>query len=102
LPGSSQLERVRQTFSLLGDSARLKIIFCLLGGEKCVCQIQQETDARQSVTSHHLNLLKKGRLVSSRREGKNIYYSLADEHISTILQNTYTHIQEEDLHETST
>ena len=94
LPDENSLDSVSRLFSLLGDNARLKIIFCLLSGEKCVCDIQAATGAMQSATSHHLRLLKDNKIIKSRREGKSIFYSCKDEHISTILEIAYTHIKE--------
>ena len=61
----------------------------------CVCDLTELMDINQSAISNHLRLLRNGKLVKSRREGKNVYYSLADSHVATILRNGLEHVRED-------
>ena len=70
----------------LADESRLKIIEFLLDGEKCVCQIMPELDVKQSTTSIHLGKLEKAGIISSRRDGKKIFYKIIDKRIKNILK----------------
>ncbi|MBQ2712400.1 MAG: helix-turn-helix transcriptional regulator [Clostridia bacterium] len=94
IPAVSEVEEMSKLFSLLGDPARLKILFTLFGGERCVCDIQANTGAMQSATSHHLRLLKDNHVLKARREGKSVFYSLDDHHIYSIIELALTHIRE--------
>ena len=84
-------------FKIFGDSTRLGILFALLDGEKKVCDIAKELDMTLSAISHQLRTLKQSRLIKARREGKNVFYSLDDDHVSGILRagmaHFYTHIE---------
>ena len=79
-------------FKIFGDSTRLGIIFALLNGEKKVCDIAKELDMTLSAISHQLRTLKQSRLIKARREGKNVFYSLDDDHVSGILRAGMAHI----------
>ena len=79
-------------FKAFGDNTRIRILCFLLEGEHCVQEISDELSLTQSAVSHQLSLLKNVRLVKSRREGKNIIYSLDDDHVETILRQGLTHI----------
>ncbi|MBE6672486.1 MAG: helix-turn-helix transcriptional regulator [Ruminococcaceae bacterium] len=79
-------------FKIFGDSTRLGILFALLEGEKKVCDIAKELEMTLSAISHQLRTLKQSRLVKSRREGKNVFYSLDDDHVSGILRAGMAHI----------
>lgn len=79
-------------FKIFGDSTRLGILFSLLSGEKKVCDIATELNMTLSAISHQLRTLKQTRLVKTRREGKNIFYSLDDDHVSGILNAGMAHI----------
>ena len=79
---------------MFGDSTRVKILYALLKQELCVCDIAKLLDVTQSAVSHQLRVLKNGKLVRFRRDGKTLYYSLADEHVVRILAQGMEHIEE--------
>ena len=81
-------------FKMFSDSTRLKILCVLSEFEMCVNDIANTLVMSQSAISHQLRILKQSKLVKSRREGKIIFYSLADEHVSTIINNGLKHIEE--------
>lgn len=81
-------------FKLFGDSTRVKILSALFNGEMCVGTITEVLDMTQSAVSHQLRILKSGRLVKSRKEGKWVYYSLNDEHVAMIYRMGLEHIFE--------
>lgn len=81
-------------FKVFGDSTRLKILYSLFEGEKSVGEISDEISISQSAVSHQLKYLKDSNLVKSRREGKSIIYSLADDHVKTIFKTACDHIWE--------
>ncbi len=81
-------------FKLFSDSTRIRILYLLYENEYCVCDIAQSLNMTQSAVSHQLKLLKQGRLIKGRRDGKQIYYSLADEHVVTIIDMGMEHILE--------
>ena len=89
-----QLIEMAELFKMFGDSTRIKILSVLIGGERCVQEITEATCASQSAVSHQLRLLKQARLVRCRRSGKQIYYSLADDHVKTILGIAKEHLEE--------
>lgn len=93
-PPESQLADVAELFKIFGDLTRVRIIFVLFQHEECVRDIAQKLEMTQSAISHQLRVLKQSRLVVSRREGKTIFYSLADAHISSIFGQALEHIQE--------
>lgn len=84
-------------FKIFGDTTRIKILYVLLCSEMCVCDLAQILNMTQSAISHQLRVLKQMDLVKSRREGKTIFYSLADGHITTILSQGLDHIQEDEV-----
>ncbi len=81
-------------FKVLGDSTRLRILHALLAGELCVRDLSGILGMSDSAVSHQLSVLKGARLVRHRREGKVIYYSLTDDHVSSVLQSMRTHLAE--------
>ncbi len=81
-------------FKIFGDSSRIRILYRLLEREYSVNVLADELDMTQSAVSHQLKILKMNKLVRSRREGKQIFYSLADDHVSTILSMGREHIEE--------
>lgn len=81
-------------FKLLGDSTRIKILNVLFCSEMCVCDIAVILGMTQSAISHQLRVLKQGRLVKHRKEGKVVYYSLDDEHVKHIVEQGLHHIKE--------
>ena len=85
LPDEDALYDLAELFKVFGDSTRVRILFALLESELCVCDLSEALDMTQSAISHQLQILRTNKLVKSRREGKQIYYSLADEHVVTII-----------------
>ena len=81
-------------FKILGDSTRLKILLCLEQGEKTVTKLCEDANMTKSAISHQLRVLKNSRIVRYTRNGKNVIYSLADEHVSGILKVAIEHIME--------
>ena len=94
MPDDEKLFRLAEVYKVFGDSTRIRIMCALMGGEMCVCDISGLLGMTQSAISHQLRLLRSHRLVKSRREGKSVFYSLDDEHISAILSQGLRHIQE--------
>jgi ArsR family transcriptional regulator, lead/cadmium/zinc/bismuth-responsive transcriptional repressor len=88
------LYNMSEFFKMFGDGTRLKIINALMLSEMCVCDISALIGMNQSVISHHLTILRDSRVIKFRRDGKIIYYSLCDEHISLIFNQGLTHINE--------
>ena len=93
-PLEEELYDLADLFKIFGDSTRLGILYTLLEGEMRVCDIAEHLGMTLSAISHQLRTLKGARLVKSRREGKTVFYSLDDDHVSGILQAGMTHIQE--------
>ena len=94
LPPDELLYDLGELFKIFGDSTRIKILYALLERELCVCDIAKLMDVTQSAVSHQLRVLKASKLVKFRREGKTVYYSLADEHVIRILSQGMEHIEE--------
>lgn len=94
MPDEQQLLELSEFFKVFGDSTRIKILYVLSQSEMCVCDIATLLQMGQSAISHQLRVLKQMRLVSFRREGKTVFYSLADSHIQTILAQGMEHIEE--------
>ena len=92
LPPDEVLSDLADLFKIFGDSTRIKILYALLRSELCVCDIAKLMDVSQSAVSHQLRVLKGSKLVKFRREGKTLYYSLADEHVFRILSQGMEHI----------
>ena len=87
-----ELIEMAELFKMFGDSTRIKILSLLFEGEKCVQEITEASGSSQSAVSHQLRLLKQARLVRSRRSGKQIFYTLADDHVKTILGMAKEHL----------
>ena len=94
LPEDDTLLDVSELFKVLGDSTRCKILFVLLACEMCVCDLSQLLGMSVSAISHQLRILRQARLVRYRREGKTVFYALADEHVRTLLSQGMEHVQE--------
>ena len=89
-----ELIEMAELFKTFGDSTRIKILCVLFEGEKCVQEITDATGASQSAVSHQLRILKQARLVRARRQGKQVCYCLADDHVKTILGMAKEHLEE--------
>ena len=94
MPDEDKLYDLAEIFKVFGDSTRIKILYVLFEAEMCVCDIAQLLSMNQSAISHQLKILKQNRLVKSRREGKAVFYSLADGHVRTIINQGMEHINE--------
>lgn len=94
LPDEELLYDLADLFKVFGDTTRIKILYALMDGELCVCDLAEIVGTTQSAVSHQLRTLKQARLVKYRREGKSAKYSLADDHVHTMLEQGMTHICE--------
>lgn len=94
MPDEESLYDLAELFKVFGDTTRIRILYVLFEAEMCVCDIAQVLNMTQSAISHQLRVLKQARLVRNRREGKQIYYSLADDHVRTIIGQGMDHIDE--------
>ncbi len=94
MPDEECLYDLAELFKVFGDSTRIRILYALFESELCVCDIAEVLNMTQSAISHQLRVLKQARLVRNRREGKQIYYSLADDHVRTIIGQGMEHIDE--------
>ena len=94
LPDDETLYDLAELFKIFGDSTRIRILYALFEAEMCVCDIATLLGMTQSAISHQLRALKNARLVKARREGKTVFYSLADDHVKTIVFQGLDHILE--------
>lgn len=94
IPEKETLEEIAELFKAFGDATRVQILSNLVGRELCVGDIAQAVDLSQSAISHQLRILKQMHLIKYRRDGKNLLYSLADDHVLTILQMGLEHVLE--------
>ena len=83
-----------ELFKIFGDSTRVRILFLILNGEKCVADIADSLSMTQSAISHQLKILKASKLVKVRRDGKQMFYSLDDDHVKSILELGMEHVNE--------
>ena len=91
-----KIEELAELFKVFGDSTRIRIMLELLREELCVGDLAEILSMTQSAISHQLRILKQNKLVKARREGKSVFYSLADDHVRTIIGQGREHIEEED------
>lgn len=94
MPDEDTLYDLADFFKIFADSTRIKILYVLMCSEMCVCDLAQILSMTQSAISHQLRTLKQMDLVRNRREGKTVFYSLADGHIKTILSQGLEHLEE--------
>ena len=94
MPEEDTLYDLAELFKVFGDSTRIRILYVLFEAELCVCDIAQTLNMTQSAISHQLKILKQSRLVKNRREGKQVFYSLADDHVRTIIDQGREHVEE--------
>src|SRR5690349_6483533 len=88
------VQEIAATFAVLGDPTRVRILDALSGGERCVCDIASLVGISESAVSHQLRLLRGMRLVRPRRAGRQVFYTLDDQHIVQLLRLAVTHVQE--------
>lgn len=93
-PDDTALYDAAELLKVFGDATRIRIIFVLCRGELCVRDIANHLEMTQSAISHQLRVLKQARLVSTRRDGKTIFYSLCDDHVKTIFYHAIEHVME--------
>ena len=94
MPDEEVLYNLSELFKIFGDSTRIRILYVLFESEMCVCDIAQLLNMNQSAITHQLRALKQSKLVKSRREGKTVFYSLADSHVRTIIDQGVEHVTE--------
>ncbi len=94
MPDEEVMMDLGDAFKVFSDSTRLKIMCALIREEMCVCDISALLGMTKSAISHQLRVLKQTNLVKNRREGKVVYYSIADEHVETIINNGMDHVLE--------
>lgn len=94
MPSDGVVDRLAEVFKVFGDATRIKILWALFDHEVCVYDLAEKIGMSQSAISHQLRVLKQARLVKSRREGKNTFYSLDDEHVKRIIEQVMIHISE--------
>lgn len=94
MPDDEFLFDMAELFKVFGDSTRMKIISALLNNELCVGELASITNTTSSAISHQLRVLKQAKLVKYRRDGKTIYYSLDDDHVSKLYEIGEKHLEE--------
>lgn len=94
MPDEELLYDLADLFKTFGDTTRIKILYALMEHELCVADLAEAIDATQSAVSHQLRTLKQSRLVRAKRDGKNVMYSLSDDHVHSMLAQGMTHICE--------
>lgn len=95
-PNREEIQDLSNMFKIFADDTRLRIICSILNTELCVCDLCELLNLNQSTVSHQLQILRNAKLVKYRREGKQIFYSLQDEHIERIISMSLEHILEEE------
>lgn len=96
MPDDDTLCDIAELFKVFGDSTRTRIISALFEAELCVCDIASLLSMTKSAVSHQLRILRQTKIVKNRKSGKEVYYSLDDEHISKIFKTALTHLREND------
>lgn len=94
MPKDDEIYDLAEFFKVFADSTRMKMIYALIENELCVCDLANIVNTTQSAISHQLKILRQSKLVKFRKEGKVVYYSLDDEHISQIVKKGREHIEE--------
>ena len=94
MPKDEDLSDLADLFRVFGDTTRIKILYVLFESEMCVCDIAKLLNMTQSAISHQLKVLKGSKLIKYRKDGKAVFYSLADDHVRTIIDQGKEHIDE--------
>ena len=94
MPDDDTLIDLSELFKVFGDSTRIRILFVLFEAEVCVCDLAAALNMTVSAVSHQLKILKQNKLIKSRREGRSVFNSLADDHVRTIVSQGMEHIEE--------
>ena len=95
LPDEETTQRLSEVFKVFGDNTRIRILWALFDTELCVYDISDKVGMSQSAVSHQLRILKNAKLVKSRRDGKQTFYSLDDDHVKTIIEQVLIHAEED-------
>jgi DNA-binding transcriptional ArsR family regulator len=85
-----------EMFRLMGDASRLKIVLACLRQARCVSEIAERTKLSASLVSHHLRLLRAARMLRAKRQGKQVYYAAADDHVRCVIEDMVAHVNEGD------
>ena len=96
MPGDEMLYDLADFFKIFGDSTRMSILFAIDGAPMCVCDIAKLLGMTKSAVSHQLKILRANDLVVYKKQGKNVIYSLADDHVRDIIEKAHEHINEND------
>jgi len=99
MPEEERLYDLSDFFKVLGDSTRMQILYALDQDELCVCDLAGLLNMTKSAISHQLKTLKKARLVKFRKEGKNVFYSLDDQHVTDIIEIAFEHTEHKKMEE---
>ena len=94
MPSEEEMFALAELYKVFGDHTRIRILCVLWEREVCVCDIAELLGMTQSAISHQLRVLKQARLVKSKRQGKTVFYSLADEHVCTVINSALEHVKE--------
>lgn len=94
LPSDSSIDKLTEVFKVFGDNTRLRILWVLFDKEICVFDIAESLQMSQSAISHQLRILRQAKLIKARRDGKNTFYSLDDDHVKRIIEQVLVHISE--------
>ena len=94
LPNDDTIYDLAELFKVFGDSTRTKILSCLEISELCVCDIAKCLNMTKSAVSHQLRILRQAKLVKARKSGKEVFYTLDDDHVSKIFESGLEHINE--------
>ncbi len=94
MPDEATLYDLSDFFKVLGDSTRISILFAIDGEPMCVCDIANLLGMTKSAVSHQLKILRQNDLVTYRKSGKNVFYTLADDHVRDIIEKAFEHIKE--------
>ena len=95
LPDDETTQNLAEMFKIFGDNTRIRILWTLFDKELCVYDIAEVLSMSQSAISHQLKTLKQARLIKSRREGKNAFYSIDDDHVKRIIEQMLIHVEEQ-------
>lgn len=94
MPSDEKIFDLAELFKMFGDSTRMKILFVLFESEACTCDLAEVLKMTPSAISHQLKTLQRAKLVKNRRDGRTVYYSLADDHVRTMIEQGMEHIEE--------
>ena len=97
MPEEEKFMDLADTFKIFSDSTRIKILYALMQAEMCVCDISALIGMTKSSVSHQLRILKQSNLVKYRKDGRIVYYSIADEHVRSIFNEGMMHILEQEI-----